>query len=149
MSAPQSSSAGKPPWHLWVVGVLGFLWSSMGALDYVMTQTRNATYLAKFTTEQLAWFYGLPAWTIATWAIGVWGGVLGTLLLLLRKRAAGGVLLASVAGAILTFFQNYVLSNGMDVLGGLSGLAFSAVILLIAMGFYAYARGMRQRGVLT
>ena len=32
------------------------------------------------------------------WVIGVWGGVVGMLLLLVRKRAAVPVLLASLAG---------------------------------------------------
>ena len=44
------------PWHLWVVGVVGLLWSAMGALDYVMTQTKNKSYMSNFTPEQLEFF---------------------------------------------------------------------------------------------
>ena len=63
------------PWHLWAVGVVGLLWSAMGAMDYVMTQTHNEAYMSAFTPEQLAFFYGIPIWAVATWAIAVWGGV--------------------------------------------------------------------------
>ena len=44
----------KTPWHLWLVGILGLLWSTMGATDYFMTQTGNEAYLSNFTPEQLA-----------------------------------------------------------------------------------------------
>ena len=41
MSDSETGKVGKAPWHLWVVGVVGFLWSAMGALDYVMTQSKK------------------------------------------------------------------------------------------------------------
>ena len=80
-SIPQST-----PWHLWLVGILGLLWGSMGAFDYLMTQTQNESYMGEFTPEQLEFFYGFPTWVVSFWALAVWGGVLGTVLLLLKRR---------------------------------------------------------------
>lgn len=139
----------RAPWHLWVVGIVALLWNAVGALDYVMTQTRNEQYMAGFTAEQLAFFYGLPAWTVAAWAIGVWGGVLGSLLLLLRKSLAVWVFLASLVGVVLTTFQNYVLSNGLEVMGGPGAVVFTAVIFVVAVALYVYARAMATRRVLA
>jgi len=139
----------RAPWHLWVVGIAALLWNAVGALDYVMTQTRNAQYMAAFTAEQLAFFYGLPAWTVAAWAIAVWGGVLGSLLLLLRKSLAVWIFLASLAGVVLTTIQNYVLSNGMEIMGGPGAAVFAAVIFVVAVALYVYARAMAARRVLA
>ncbi len=139
----------RAPWHLWVVGVASLLWNAVGALDYVMTQTRNAEYMSAFTPEQLAFFYGLPAWTVAAWAIGVWGALLGSLLLLFRKGLAIWFFLASLIGVVLTTFQNYVLSNGLEVIGGPGSVVFTAVIFLVAVALYLYARAMRERGVIA
>ncbi len=139
----------RAPWHLRVVGIAALLWNAVGALDYVMTQTRNAQYMSAFTPEQLAFFYGLPAWTVAAWAIGVWGAVLGSLLLLFRKGIAVWFFLASLIGVALTTLQNYVLSNGLEVMGGPGSVLFTAVIFLVAIGLYLYARAMRKRGVLA
>jgi len=138
----------RAPWHLRVVGIAALLWNAVGALDYVMTQTRNAQYMSAFTPEQLAFFYGLPAWTVAAWAIGVWGAVLGSLLLLFRKGIAVWFFLASLIGVALTTLQNYVLSNGLEVMGGPGSVLFTAVIFLVAIGLYLYARAMRERGVI-
>lgn len=143
----ESNTKSKAPWHLWAVGIVGFLWSAMGAMDYIMTQTRNETYMAAFTAEQLEFFYGLPTWTVAAWAIAVWGGVLGAVFLLLRMRIAVQVFLASFIAMLLTAIQNYVLSNGLEVIGDTFSLVFTALIFLVALGLYLYARAMQTRGV--
>lgn len=120
----------------------------MGALDYLMTETRNESYMSQFTPEQLAFFYGFPTWVVMCWALAVWGSVLGTLLLLLRKILAVRVFLISFLAMIVTAIHNFVLSNGLEVMGG-AGMAFSGLIFVVALGFWMYARGMAQRGVLT
>ena len=137
----------RPPRHLWVVGAAGLLWNLVGAFDYLMTETHNASYMAKFTPEQLEYFYGFPTWVVAAWAIAVWGGVLGTLLLLLRKRLAAPVLLTSFLAMVATSIHNFLLSDGVAVMGG-GAVAFSGLIFAIALGLWLYARSMTQRGVL-
>jgi hypothetical protein len=138
----------RPPWHLWVVGILGLLWNLVGAMDYLMTQTQNESYMSQFTPEQLEYFYGFPTWVVATWALAVWGGVVGTVLLLVKRRVAAPVLLVSLVAMILTSFHNFVLTNGLEVMGGVLPLAFSALVFVVAIGLWYYARTMARRGVL-
>jgi hypothetical protein len=146
---PEDAFTPQPtPWHLWLIGILGFLWDAVGAFDYLMTETRNEAYMSQFTPEQLEFFYGFPAWLVAFWAVAVWGGLLGTLLLLLRKRVAAPVLLVSFVAMIVTAIHNFFLSNGLEVMGG-AGAAFSALIFIIALGLWLYARAMAARGVLV
>jgi hypothetical protein len=142
------AAATPNPWHLWLVGILGLLWDSAGAFDYLMTQTQNESYMSQFTPEQLEFFYGFPTWVVVFWALAVWGGVLGTLLLLLKRRPAVPVLLGSFLAMIVTSIHNYFLSNGFEVQGG-AGLVFSALIFVLALGLWFYARSMAQRGVLV
>lgn len=144
MNAPAPAT----PKHLWIVGGLALLWNCIGALDYTMTELRNADYLASVTPEQLAYFESIPAWAIAAWAIGVWGGVAGSVLLLLRRRLAVPAFGASLAAVIVTFVQNYALSDGYRVMGGAGAVAFSATICAIALALLIYARAQAARGVL-
>ncbi len=143
-----SAPAHRTPWHLWVVGILVLLWDLVGAFDYLMTQTENESYMSQFTPEQLEYFYGFPTWVVAFWALAVWGGLLGTILLLLRKRLAAPVLLVSFVSMVVTSVYNFVLSDGMEVMGT-TGAAFTAVIFVVALGVWLYARMMAARGVLT
>jgi hypothetical protein len=149
MSPNASETAQGTPKHLWIIGIIALLWSAMGAMDYVMTQTRNEAYMGQFTTEQLAYFYGFPAWVDATWAIAVWGGVAGAVLLLLKRSLAVPVFLVSLLAMVATTIHNYGFSNGMEVVGGAFPLVFTAVIFLVAVGLYLYSRAMQRRSVLS
>lgn len=139
----------KTPWHLWVIGILTLIWNGFGGLDYIMTQTRNPDYLAQFTPEQLDYFTSFPVWINATWAIGVWGAVLGSILLLMRRKWAEPVLWLSVAGMIVTSVQNIFLADTslLDLMGPVA-TTFSVVILLVGVLLALYARWMRRIGVL-
>ena len=149
MSDLNWGNAGKARWHFWLIGIVALLWNAMGAMDYVMTQTRNEQYMSAFTPEQLEYFYSFPAWAVAAWAIAVWGGVLGSVLLLLRRQAAVWVFLASLVAMIFTTIYSYVLSDGLTVFADPGSHAFSAVIFAGALGLFIYARTMQKRGVLS
>jgi len=138
----------KTPWHIWVIGIISLLWNAMGAMDFVMTQTKNEDYMSAFTPEQLEFFYGFPIWLVVFWAVAVWGGVLGSILLLLRKSLSVWVYFASFIAMLVTSIHNFGFSNGLEVIGDTFSLVFSAVIFVVAFGLYMYARVMYQKGVL-
>ena len=134
------------PWHLWAVGMLALLWNGFGGYDYVMTQTNNAAYLAQFTPEQRAYFDSFPMWMEAIWAIGVWGGVLGSVLLLMRSKWAFHAFLASLVAFAVSVV--YGQTSGGAAVMGTTGVVFSAVIFLLGLGFVMYSRMMSRKGVL-
>lgn len=93
--------------HLWIVGALALLWNSFGAFDYLKTRMRDTDYLASMMPDVdpnaiLAWIDGFPMWAQFGWGLGVWGGVLGAILLLARHRWAVPVFAASLVGAIVS-----------------------------------------------
>jgi hypothetical protein len=139
----------RTPWHLWVVGVVGLLWNAYGCFDYTMTQLQGDAWLRsmKMTEAQMAYFNAMPAWTHGAWAIGVWGGLVGSALLLLRMKWAFHLFVASLLGLVASLIYQYGLSNGMEV-GGTSGAVMYAVILAACLFFIWYARMMSKRGVL-
>lgn len=49
---------------------------------------------------------------------------------------------------LITAFQNYVLSNGMEILGDAFSLEFTAAIFVCAIIFFC-GRAMRERAVLV
>jgi hypothetical protein len=129
--------------------VISLLWNSFGAMDFTMTQMKSEAYLKALTPEQLAYFSGIPFWVVLAWGLGTWGGVLGSLLLLLRGCMAFQLFLASFIGMVLTDIYTYLLSNGLKVMGGGIGpVILSGVIMLVGVLLLVYARAMRQRGVL-
>lgn len=148
MESSRKSPPTRTPWQVWVTGVLALLWNAMGAMDYVMTQTRNPDYMSKFTPEQLEFFTGFPAWVVASWAIAVWGGVLGSIFLLLRRRWAVRIFLVSFLAMVVTTVHNYVIVDGLAVMDDAFSLIFSMVIFVVAFVLFVYARSLQAKGIL-
>jgi len=140
----------KTPWHLWVIGLISLLWNAGGAFDYVMTKTANAAYVANYTAEQLAYLEAFPAWVSFFWALGVWGAVAGSVLLLLRSRHAVLAFVLSFVGMIVNLVWGLVLSpTPMSAMtGGGFALVFTGAIVVVAGALIIYARAMRTAGVL-
>jgi len=142
------------PLHLWIVGGLGALWNAFGCYDYLMTRMRNTDYLASMmpgTDPQaiLSYIDSFPVWAQAGWGLGVWGGLIGSILLLVRNRWAVLVLGLSLLGAIVGLGYQ-LLNPPTDIPAASEG--FNAmvpyVIIAIALALFLYARAQRAKGVL-
>jgi hypothetical protein len=148
MTATADTKA-KAPWHLWVVGVVGVLWNAYGCYDYVMTKTGGDAYLRSFgfNDEQIAYYTTMPAWMTGIWAIGVWGGLAGAVLLLLRMKWALHVFVASLAAYLMSLVYTYALSNGAAVMPD-GGWIMNLVVLAGCLFFVWYAWFAAKRGIL-
>jgi hypothetical protein len=131
-----------------LVGILGGLWSLIGVVSFMLTQMNVEAVMSQFPPQQRAYFESFPLWAIAFWALGVFGGVVGCLLLLLKHRLAFHVLVASAIGAIVSNLGGVFLLGGLEVMRDTGGLGFTAVpiVLGVVMAYYAWA--MRKKGVL-
>lgn len=142
------------PWHLWVVGTLTLLFTLFGAYDYVMSQSGNLAYMQAMVQPygidpQVAvdYFSGFPLWADAVWTVGVWSGVAGAVLLLLRRALAYPVLLASLAGLVGS--NAYGIANPVPGLTDTTTTYFTiAIVFGVMLAVALYARSMRGRGVL-
>lgn len=139
----------KTPVHLWIVGVVSLLWNAVGAFDYTMTKMQNPDYLAAFTPEQQAWFASFPLWANIGWALGVWGSVLGSLLLLARSRHAVSAFVVSLVGLAISCIYQFGLHYGdLMRLFGTFPMIFTAIIWVILIALFVYARKQAAAGVL-
>lgn len=149
MNDAQGTTTPGRPWHLWLIGIIGGLWSSIGVLSFMLTQMNVEAVMSRFPPQQRGYFESFPLWAAAFWAIGVFGGVIGCLLLLFTNRLAFHVLLASVIGAIVSNLGGLFLLGGMEVMGGTSGLGLTVFPILCAAFLASYARAMSKKGVLS
>lgn len=138
----------RAPAHLWVIGALSLLWNCFGCLDYTMTNLKNASWLAKMSADQLAYMNSLPGWLTAFWAIGVWGGLVGSILLLMRNRYAVMAFGVSLVGAVVGIgYQLFLTKMPASMKQG--PMAFMPwVIIIIAAALYWYASSEQKKGVL-
>ena len=148
MSTATVTERVKAPLHLWIIGGLSLVWNAFGAFDYLMTQLEVEAYMSQFSPEQLAYFYGFPAWVVAAWALGVWGAVAGSVGLLIRQKWATWAFGISILGLLFTSTYTMALTNGIEIMGGIGTVIFSVVIWIVTVALFFYARAMARRGVL-
>lgn len=86
-----------------------------------------------------------PIWAMAAYAIAVWTGLAGTILLLLRRRLAQPLLLVSLMAAVITFVP-YALVAGVRDNISTNDIAFAIAILAITWTIFWFARHSAQRG---
>jgi hypothetical protein len=147
MSEAQATKTPGRPWHLWLIGIIGGLWSSMGVVSFILTQMNVEAVMSRFPPEQREYFQSFPSWAVAFWAIGVFGSVIGCLLLLLKNRLAFHVLLASVIGATVSSLGGLLLLGGMEVMGT-NEVALTVIPIVFSAVLAYYARTMSKKGVL-
>ncbi|GKY88893.1 hypothetical protein [Sinisalibacter aestuarii] len=139
----------KTPWHLWLIGVLSLLWNLGGVFDYLMSQLNVESYMGAMTPEQRAYFDGFPTWAVVFWALGVWGALAGSVLLLLRSRYAAAAFAVSLIGLLVNTIHLFASQGSAAVdLMGRGALAFTALLIVVALGLWLYARAMARRQVL-
>lgn len=90
------------------------------------------------------WLVGIVA--VLFNAIGVFGALLASILLLLRRKLALPVFVVSLAAFFVSLWYTYVLANGGAVVGPQMAIV-SVVIagLLIFFGAYSHLPGIRRR----
>lgn len=146
------SVGAKAPAHLWIVGALSLLWNGFGAFDYAMTRTRGADYVESMMPGSgealMDYINSFPIWASFGWGLGVWMGLAGSILLLMRHRLAVIAFGLSLAGAILGI--GYQLMRPADLPQVQQGFnaAMPYLIILIALALYLYSRTLLRKGLL-
>ena len=146
--------ATRTPVHLWIVGLLSLLWNGFGCYDYLMTRFRNLEYFRSMAPDvdpnaMLAWVDAFPMYAQAGWGLGVWMGLLGSILLLMRNRWAVPALGLSLLGAVVGLgYQIFLASPPPPPMDTGAMAAMPWVIILVAAALYFYAHRQKQAGVL-
>ncbi len=139
----KSGSDISAPWHLWVVGGLLFLMNAPAAFGFVATIIRFEPYLANFPEETLSYYNNAPLWMYVMWGVSIVGGLIGSVLLLMRRSIA--VPVTAVAWICSVVAVAYAVVNPAP--DGGSPL-FMAAVIMIALLILIYMRWLQRRGVL-
>jgi len=143
----------RTPVHLWIIGGLAAVWNAFGCYDYLMTRMRDTDYLAKMMptvdpNAMLAWVDSFPIWAQFGWGLGVWAGLAGSVLLLIRSRWAVWALGLSLVGAVVSL--GYQIVAAPPLVGAEDPMfeIMPFVIIAVAAALFLYARAMEKKGVL-
>lgn len=136
------------PTSFWLFVGLFLIWNLSGVFHYLTSVNATVESLVAqgMSIEQAKIFHNTPGYHYAVFALGVWSGLLGAVLLLLRKAWTIPVFWFSVAMVIVSFALDAILGN-LPILG-LGYLGIMSFTLMFSFFELWYCIRIRARGIL-
>lgn len=119
-------------WFL-VVAIVLTLWDLMGVISFFQHITISDEALQAMPQNERELYGSYPMWTTVAFAVAVFGGFLGSILLLLKKKLAKPVFIVSLIAVIVQMFHSLFIARAMDVYG--PGATIMP-IMVIAIGIF-------------
>ena len=125
-----------------VAAVAALLFMALGCVSYLMHVFADP---ATMPLDQRAAYAAEPAWVTGAYAVAVWVGLAGAILLVLRRRLAEPALLLSLV-ATLIWLAGLVLVRDLRENMSANDLLVAIVVTALTWTIYWFARHSRMRG---
>lgn len=125
-------------WSFWAISIIALIWNVMGSINYFMQMNPDA--LAGYSEAARLLVESRPVWAAGAFAIAVFGGALGCLLLLLKKAKAFYVFIVSLIGVIVTNTHTFGITDSAEIWVG-SLMSFVVALFLIWYSKLAERKG--------
>ena len=112
MSSTKRMSTG-----LKVFAWLMVLWNGIGVAAFFSQLMMTPEMIAQLPEAQQAVYRDIPVWSYSAYALAVFGGLTGSILLALGKKLAFPVLVISLAGVIVQQYYNFVVIDAISIMG--------------------------------
>ncbi len=133
---------GAVPGWLLPVAVAALLFEAYGVYSYLIHVTTDP---AGLPLDQRDLVLAMPRWMNAAFAIAVWAGLAGALLLIMRRWLAVPLLLLSLVAALVQFGAMLVVPDLRNLIGS-DDLLVPFLILLACYGIWHLAWHARRSG---
>ena len=78
----------KPANLFWLISTLALIWNLIGVFNYLTQAFMTDEILASLPQDQQLMYQEVPAWVTAAFAVAVFSGTIGAVLMLLKKKIA-------------------------------------------------------------
>lgn len=138
----------KPNTGFWIIGIIALIWNLMGVFAFVGQMNMTPEMLEVLPKVERELYENVPSWVNIVFAIAVFGGALGSVLLLFKKKLATPVFIISLIGIIAQMIYNFILSKAADVYGP-SGMIMPAMVVVIGVFLVWYSKQVTSKGWLS
>ena len=123
----------KPANLFWLISTLALIWNLIGVFNYLTQAFMTDEILASLPQDQQLMYQEVPAWVTAAFALAVFSGTLGALLMLLKKKIATTFFILSFIGIISQMSYGLLINENTDSYGPM-GLLMP--LMIISIGGY-------------
>jgi lipid-A-disaccharide synthase-like uncharacterized protein len=105
-----------PVWF-WVISILTLLWFLMDTSAFVFRVFMLESMVSKMPENQQNLYINMPSWVNVVFALEVFGGLLGCVGLILKKKLALLLFNISIVGVLIQTFYIFFLSEAISIMG--------------------------------
>lgn len=135
----------SPSIMFWVISIVALLWYLMDTSAFFMRVFMSDEALLAMSENQRQQIQNTPLWVNVVFAFEVFGGTLGSVGLLLRKRWALALFVISLIGVLAQTTHIYFLSNSIALMGW-RAIVMPLVAIAIGSGLIIHAKSSVSRG---
>lgn len=128
----------KLPKSFKIISIAAIIWNVLGAFSYFFHSFMPADAIAKLPEAEQALYQNIPAWKNIAFFIATIGGLIGSVLLFLKKKIALPILTLSLIGIVVSFYYDFFHTKLIDVYGN-NSVIFPLIIFLIGVFLVWYA----------
>jgi len=125
-----------------VAAAASLLFMALGCVSYLMHVFADPSTMP---LDQRAAYAAEPAWVTGAYAVAVWVGLVGAILLFMRRRVAEWLLLVSLVATLL-WLTGLVLVHDLRENMSANDLLVAIVVTALTWTVYWFARHSRLRG---
>ena len=135
------NASGAPRWFT-LAALAALAWEIIGCAMYVMQVSVEP---AALPADQRQMWDATPAWMTGAYAVAVWVGLIGAILLLMRRKLAEPVLLVSLIAVVVQFSGLLIVPALRNLVS--SDMLFLPFLIVIVCGvIWHFARRARRSG---
>jgi hypothetical protein len=143
------TNSNKPGVLFWVISIIALLWNGMGVNQYLQQAYNTDAFKAMYPDEKtMDMIQNTPSWVMGAFAVAVFGGFLGSVFLLLRKKIAKPIFFVSLIAIVIQMFYNVVMSNAMEVYGP-GAVIMPIMVIGFGLFIYWYTKKIETNGLLS
>ena len=142
------TNSNKPTTLFWIIAVAALIWNGLGVMSYLGQAFMTDEIKAALPEAERALYENIPTWVTAAFAIAVFAGLLGSIFLLTRKKAARFVFLISLIAILAQMSYNLFMSRAAEVYGP-GGVIMPVMVILIGVFLLIYSKRTIEKGWLS
>ncbi len=135
----------KPKLGFWIISIIALIWNSMGVMAYLGQAFMTDEAKALLPEVEREMHETRPPWATAAFAFAVFGGLLASILLLLRKKLSNFFFLISLIGIFIQMIYNFFISKSIEDYGPW-GLIMPSMIIILGIFLYLYSKNLINKG---
>lgn len=134
---------GLPRWFR-ILAVSLLIWNIIGIITLIGQVNLTKDALAMMTPPERQFYIDMPVWVVSAFALNVFGGFVGCLTLLAKRKWARSFLIASLIGVSVQIAYYWVKGNGLQVFSGRAILLPAFILSVAILSVWLAQLGIRK-----